>query len=83
MARGWESKAVEAQIEAAEDSAEARSKGRLTPAQVELLRHRESLLLSRTRVLQELQSTGKERYRRMLREMLEHLERELAKLPEP
>jgi hypothetical protein len=80
MARGWESKSVEAQIEAAGGMAIGPPRGRPAPAKVEMQRRRESLLLSRTRVLAELQTARKERYRRMLQEMLEHLDRELAEL---
>lgn len=74
---------MEAQIEAAQRSSEARSKSRSAPDEVESLRRREGLLLSRTRVLQELQTAHKERYRAMLQEMLDHLELELSKLPGP
>jgi hypothetical protein len=79
MARGWESKSVEAQIAAAENQAKAPSKGPPGPAKIEMLRLRESLLLTRTRVLAELRTARKEQHRRMLREKLEHLDRELAK----
>jgi hypothetical protein len=80
MARGWESKAVEADIETAESAGKDNGKERLSPARIEVLRRREGLLLSRSRVLQDLETTRNERYRKMRQEMLAHLEEELAKL---
>jgi hypothetical protein len=71
---------VEAQLAAAENQAKAPSKGRPAPAKIEMLRQRESLLLTRTRALAELRTARKEQHRRMLRERLKHLNRELAKL---
>jgi hypothetical protein len=83
MARGWESKAVEADIETAESAAKDDGKERLSSAQIEVLRRREGLLLSRSRVLQDLETTRNERYRKMRQETLAHLEAELAKLENP
>jgi hypothetical protein len=79
MARGWESKAVEAQIETAE-ARTASNKGRRTPEEIEKSRLRESLLLSRHRVLQDLQQSANPRYRKMLSDALAHLEAKLAQL---
>jgi len=79
MARGWESKAVEAQIETAEARA-ASNKKQLTPEEVERARLRESLLLSRARVLQDLEQSSNPRYRKMLTDALAHLDARLAQL---
>jgi len=79
MARGWESKAVEAQIETAEARAAAK-KTQLSPEEMERARRRESLLLSRARVLQDLEQSSNPRYRKMLGDALAHLDGELAQL---
>ena len=79
MARGWESKAVE------EQQAEARSKPdsvkvRLEPAQVAKEKERQGLLLSRQRVLQQLQAAQNSFHRKMLEAALGDLEAQLARL---
>lgn len=79
MARGWESKAVEAQIETAEAPVTS-TKIRLTPEEREKSRQRESLLLSRNRVQQDLEQSSNPRYRKMLSDALAHLDAELAQL---
>jgi hypothetical protein len=79
MARGWESKSVESQIE----SAEARrtpSAGRRSTEQSALERERNGLELSRTRVLRDLASAASPRRREMLEAALKHLEERLAAL---
>jgi hypothetical protein len=78
MARGWESKSVETQIETSTAEGSNNTKGRLSPEQIDLLRKKEGLLLSRARVLHDLEATRNPRYRDMLEEALRHLERELA-----
>jgi hypothetical protein len=79
MARGWESKAVEAQIETNETRTNS-PKARRTPEELEKARRRESLLLSRNRVLQDLQQSHNPRYQKMLNEALAHLDAQLAQL---
>lgn len=83
MARGWESKSIESQIESRESSGESRSQPKLTPEQTERLRLRESLLLSRTRVVHDLEEARNPRYQKMLRESLAYLDAKLAELDEP
>lgn len=82
MARGWESKAVEAQIETAEGTKAKQAKGPLSPAEIALLRKKEGLLLSRTRVLQDLETARNHRYKKILQDALAQLESELAALEE-
>jgi hypothetical protein len=82
MARGWESKAVEAQIEDAERDNADRIKDRLSSKQVEILRKKEGLLLSQARVRRDLEASRNPRYQSILREALNHLEHELAALEE-
>ena len=79
MARGWESKSVEAQIESAHRRS-GHPKAKLTPEQVALEKKRDSLLLHRTRVLRDLENCRDERYRKTLADGLSYLELELAKL---
>jgi hypothetical protein len=82
MARGWESKSVEEQI----DMAELRGRKRNIPVKpqavdaFESIRKRESLQLSRTRVLQEMNSAQNPRYREVLGKALADLDANLAKL---
>jgi hypothetical protein len=79
VARGWESKSVEAQIESA-DARRGIAKLQHTEEQVELERKREGLLLHRTRVLRDLESCGEKRYRKTLTEGLAYLESQLTAL---
>jgi hypothetical protein len=79
VARGWESKSVEAQIESA-DQRRGEGKLKLTPEQLEAQRKRDSLLLHRTRVLSDLDKCSDERYRKTLSDGLAFLEQELEVL---
>jgi hypothetical protein len=83
MARGWESKAVEAQIETAQTGKGNHGDGRLSPDQIELRRKKEGLLLSRTRVLQDLKTARNPRYQKILQDALTQLESDLAALEKP
>jgi hypothetical protein len=77
MARGWESKSVEAQIELASE----RDSSRVTDATGrEIARQRESLLLDRTRVLREISECRNPRYMEQLKRSLEHLDEQLRGL---
>jgi hypothetical protein len=80
MARGWESKEIESQIEAAEARASLSKKKRISAEQVQLQREREGLELSRTRVVQDLASAVNPKYREQLQRSLEHLDQKLAAL---
>ena len=79
MARGWESKSVEAQIESA-DQRRGEGKSKLTPEELDAQRKRDSLLLHRTRVLSDLEKCSDERYRKTLSDGLAFLEQELGAL---
>ena len=79
MARGWESKSVEAQIDSA-NQRRTEGKIRLTSEQLEAQRKRESLLLHRTRVLSDLEKCNDERYRKTLSDGLAYLEQQLVAL---
>ena len=79
MARGWESKSVEAQIESAEEKNSASSHGP-EPAQVELLRKKENLQLSVTRVRRDLETSTNPRYLVVLNKALTDLQEQLSVL---
>ena len=81
MARGWESKSVESQLEDAASRAERSTA--LTREQRETAAKRSSLDLSRRRVLQELQTTRSAARRTSLEKALAFLEEEIAKLGPP
>jgi hypothetical protein len=79
VARGWESKSVQGQIESA-NLRRGEVKPRLTPEQLDVQRKCESLLLHRTRVLSDLQKCSEERYRKTLADGLAYLEQQLTAL---
>jgi hypothetical protein len=81
MARGWESKAVESQIEAAEERASRAKQLRISLEEVALERERESIELSRARVLQDLADSSNPKYRIILERSLAFLDDKLSKLP--
>jgi hypothetical protein len=80
MARGWESKSVEAQIESAAGNKKATRQPELTPEQIQKLHAKENLELSCTRVRRELASSMNPRYQDILRKALADLEAKLAQL---
>jgi hypothetical protein len=83
MARGWESKAVEDQVQEAQSKDNRSNKGQLTPTDIELNRQREVLVLSRTRVQRELESSQNPRYKEQLTRALADLDAQLADLSVP
>ena len=80
MARGWESKSVESQIESAESRRAASQGTTLNPLEVERLKKRESLLSSRTRVVRDLEAAHNPRYREILLAALKHLDDKLSEV---
>jgi hypothetical protein len=77
MARGWESKSVEAQqYDAEEKVREPRPK--LTAEAAARAREREIVRLARQRVLQQLDKTENPRHRSLLQEELADLDQKLA-----
>ena len=80
MSRGWESKDVESQME---EAASRRAASRQTPPTAEQIRlqtERQSLEMSRTRVLADLEGATHPRRREQLEAALQHLDRKLADL---
>lgn len=80
MARGWESKSVEDQISEAEAEKALRSKPVLSLAEREREARRQSLLLSRSQILERIKLARNARYRAQLEAALEHVEIQLREL---
>lgn len=81
MARGWESKAVEDQIEEANKRALQQSAlDKLTPEERARRDRLESLRLSRARTLTQLERAIRPAHREMLRRTLRALEAEIDEL---
>lgn len=79
MARGWESKSVEAQQEEASAQSHS-SRPLLTPEQIERRKILEGLNLSRSRTLQQLERACNSRHQQMLRQALMDLESKIREL---
>lgn len=80
MARGFESKSVQEQWQDAEAAAELKHKPKREPQEIERDKKRESLELSRRRVVHDLETTTSETRKSSLRAALTHLDGELAKI---
>ena len=80
MARGWESKSVEAQMEDAGAAPGSAPKRSLNDDEKIAQREHERLKLSRAYVLHQIESSTSERYRDSLRKALDDIEQRLAKL---
>jgi hypothetical protein len=80
MARGWESKSVEDQQDAAERARAARQAPTLTPEAQARAQEREGLRLARARTVATLQTACNPRHRAMLEETLAHLDAQLRAL---
>jgi hypothetical protein len=80
MARGWESKSVEAQIEDSNSDSSANEDQALSVEERQALIRKEDLILSRKRVLQQLEGSTSDRYSEFLRRTLVALESQIAAL---
>ena len=80
MARGWESKSVEAQIEESTSDSSANQDQNISPDERQALIRRNDLLLSRKRLVQQLEGSSSERYSEFLRRSLAALEAQIADL---
>jgi hypothetical protein len=80
MARGWESKSVESQMQSAESQVRPSFDEQLPAEDLERLRKKESLMLSRTRVLRELETSQNPRYRSLMEKALADLNAQLTRL---
>ncbi len=80
MARGWESKSVEAQIEESKESKRATNEAAQTPEELQRQRKAADLTLSRKRIAQQLKASSNEKYSELLRRTLAELDRQIAEL---
>lgn len=81
MARGWESKAVADQQEAAEERAQIQQRQAELSPELRARRDRlETLRLSRSRTLEQLESAIRPAHRQMLQRTLRALEAEIEEL---
>jgi hypothetical protein len=80
MARGWVSKSIEAQIDLAEPVRRAVLSNTPDPARIELIRKKETIMLSRTRVVRELSSAQNPRYKAVLSKALADLDAQLSQI---
>jgi hypothetical protein len=79
VARGWESKAVEDQIAAAEERKAGQARAR-TPEEVERESRRQGLLLSRTKIVRDMENARDDRHRASLQKALDFLDSQIATL---
>jgi hypothetical protein len=80
MARGWESKSVESQIESARSERPASPQTDSESLSPEERRRRETLLLARARLLEQIQASTNPRYTEMMERALLDLDKLLAQL---
>jgi hypothetical protein len=81
MARGWESKDVEAQLEEKKAVPETQdNSGQKSAEQVRREQERRGLQLSRTRILNDLETATHPNHRKSLEAALAHLDKKIADL---
>lgn len=80
MARGWESKAVESQIESAKDGSGSSVAVPASDEKRKIRRERQSLLLARKYLLHRLESSSHELYSQSLRQALQDIDGKIAGL---
>jgi uncharacterized protein (DUF2384 family) len=83
MAKGWESKPVRAEIDAAAERSAAERSHEVSSETLDLLRKKEIILMSRTRVLREMENTQNPRYKAVLSKALADLDAQLTALALP
>ena len=80
MARGWESKSVEAQIDMAQAHTATKRTAAPSPETLEVIRKKENILLSRTRVVRDLDNAQNPRYKAVLTKALRDLDAQLTSI---
>lgn len=80
MARGWESKDVEAQVESSQTPKETLGKKQKTAEQLHREHELKGLQLSRSRVLHDLESATHPNHRKSLEAALAHLDSKISEL---
>lgn len=79
MARGWESKSVESQVESSKEERNGERR-QLTQEQREAAQQRQGLQLSRSYLLRQLAASTSQRYTALLQQALTEIEEKLARL---
>ena len=80
MARGWESKDVESQVEEKRADQASNEKSQKTQGQLEKDRERQGLELSKKRVLADLENATHPNHRQSLEAALAHLDSKIESL---
>ena len=80
MARGWESKSVEDQIAASEDRKAAASTRARTADEIERESRKQGLLLSRAKIVNDIEHARDERHRAALRQALDYIDTQINSL---
>jgi hypothetical protein len=80
VARGWESKSVEDQIAASEERKAAAAKRERTADEVERESRKQGLLLSRTKIVRDIENARDERHRAGLQQALDYLDAQIDTL---
>ena len=80
MARGWESKSVESQMELAEERQRQIHQKKISAEEIARQRERDGIELSRERVKRDLETAVNPGYREMLQKSLAFLDAKLAGL---
>ena len=80
MARGWESKDVESQVETTQFPKQKTGTGSKTPEELKRDEERKDLQLSRTRIVNDLATATHPQHRKSLEAALAHLDKKIADL---
>jgi hypothetical protein len=80
MARGWESKDVESQVEDRTIVADNSEKAKKTAEDMQKEMERKGLVLSRKRIVNDLETATHPNHRKSLEAALEHLDKKIAEL---
>ena len=80
MARGWESKSVEDQINASEDRKAAATTRPRTADDIERETRRQGLLLSRTKIVRDIENARDDRHRTALQQALDYIDAQIHTL---
>lgn len=80
MARGWESKDVESQVETNQAVGQRKASGPRSPEQIQRDQQRKDFELSRARVVNDLASATHPNHRKSLEAALAHLDKKIAEL---
>jgi hypothetical protein len=80
MARGWESKSVEDQIAASEDRKAAAAKKVRTADEIAHESRKQGLLLSRAKIVRDIENARDERHRAALQQALDYIDGQIQTL---